>query len=121
MLNETIKLSPKGGFAIVTTGLYFEIPNGFEIQVRSRSGLAAKNQVCVLNSPGTVDADYTGEVKVILINHGVNEFVINNGDRIAQAILASVSAKNVVKLIRVNNISKYTERGSGGFGSTGIN
>jgi dUTP pyrophosphatase len=120
-LNETIKLSPQGGFAIVPTGLFFEIPNGFEIQVRSRSGLAAKNQVCVLNSPGTVDADYTGEVKVILINHGLNEFVINHGDRIAQAILANVSAKNVVNLIRVNNISKDTERGSGGFGSTGIN
>lgn len=120
-LSKTIKLSPKGGFAIVPTGLFFDIPTGFEIQVRSRSGLAAKNQVCVLNSPGTVDADYTGEVKVILINHGLNEFVVNHGDRIAQAVLAVVTAKNIVDLNRVNNISKDTERGSGGFGSTGIN
>lgn len=119
-LTEPIKLSPKGGFAIVPTGLFFEIPTNFEIQVRSRSGLAAKNQVCVLNSPGTVDADYRGEVKVILINHGLNEFVINHGDRIAQAVICSVIGKNFVKLNKVNNIDENTERGSGGFGSTGV-
>lgn len=119
-LTQTITLSPKGGFAIIPTGLYFEIPENFEIQVRSRSGLAAKNQVCVLNSPGTVDADYRGEVKVILINHGEDDFFVNHGDRIAQAVIASVIGKNFVKLEKVNNIDENTERGSGGFGSTGV-
>ena len=119
-LKETIKLSPQGGFAIIPTGLFFEIPQNFEIQVRSRSGLAAKNQVAVLNSPGTIDADYLGEVMVILINHGLNEFYVNHGDRIAQAVLGVVTAKNTVVLNKVNNISNNTERGSGKFGSTGI-
>jgi len=119
-LTETIKLSPQGGFAIIPTGLYFELPEGFEIQVRSRSGLAAKNQVCVLNSPGTVDADYRGEIKVILINHGLNEFYVENGDRIAQGVIASVIGKNVLTLNTVKEINENTERNSGGFGSTGI-
>ena len=119
-LKETIKLAPQGGFAIIPTGLFFEIPQNFEIQVRSRSGLAAKNQVAVLNSPGTIDADYLGEVMVILINHGLNEFYVNHGDRIAQAVLGVVTAKNTVVLNKVNNITNNTERGSGKFGSTGI-
>jgi dUTP pyrophosphatase len=119
-LTETIKLSPQGGFTIIPTGLYFELPEGFEIQVRSRSGLAAKNQVCVLNSPGTVDADYRGEIKVILINHGLNEFYVENGDRIAQGVIASVIGKNVLTLNAVKEINENTERNSGGFGSTGI-
>lgn len=119
-LTEPMGLSPRGGFAIVPTGLYFEIPDNFEIQVRSRSGLAAKNQVVVLNSPGTVDADYRGEVKVILINHSDEIFMINHGDRIAQAVIASVIGKNFVKLEKVNNIDENTGRGSGGFGSTGV-
>jgi dUTP pyrophosphatase len=119
-LTEPMGLSPRGGFAIVPTGLYFEIPENFEIQVRSRSGLAAKNQVVVLNSPGTIDADYRGEIKVILINHSDEGFVVNHGDRIAQAVVAAVTAKNFIKLIKVNNINEDTERGSGGFGSTGI-
>jgi len=105
---------------IIPTGLYFEIPENFEIQVRPRSGLAAKNGVTVLNTPGTVDADYRGEVKVILINHSDNAFVVNHGDRIAQAVIASVIGKNFVKLEKVNNIDEKTERGSGGFGSTGV-
>lgn len=120
-LSKSITLSPKGGFAIVPTGLFFELPEGLEIQVRSRSGLAAKYQVCVLNSPGTVDADYRGEIKVILINHGLNEFNIEHGDRIAQAVIASVIGKRSVKLTRVSEINENTERGSGGFGSTGKN
>jgi len=119
-LTEPIKLSPQGGFAIIPTGLFFEIPENFEIQVRSRSGLAAKNQVVVLNSPGTVDADYRGEVKVILINHSDEVFMINHGDRIAQAVISSVIGKNFVKLNKVNKIDENTERGSGGFGSTGL-
>ena len=82
--------------------------------------MAAKNGVTVLNTPGTVDADYRGEVKVILINHSDNAFVINHGDRIAQAVAAAVTAKNFIKLTKVNNINEDTERGSGGFGSTGV-
>ena len=110
-----------GKFDMVPTGLYFDIPDNFEIQVRPRSGLAAKNGVTVLNAPGTVDSDYTGEVKVILINHGEEDFIINHGDRIAQAVVSTVSAKNVIKLEKISEISKNTERASGGFGSTGKN
>lgn len=119
-LTKDIILPPKGGFTIVPTGLFFEIPDNFEIQIRSRSGLAAKNQVAVLNSPGTIDADYRGEIKVILINHGLSEFEIKHGDRIAQGVLAAVTAKNYINLTKVKNISDNTERGTGGFGSTGI-
>jgi dUTP pyrophosphatase len=118
-LEESITI-PSGRVAIVPTGLFFNIPPNFEIQIRPRSGLAAKNSVTVLNSPGTIDADYRGEVKVILINHGLDEFTINHGDRIAQAVMASVFAKNVVNLSKVDEISNETERGTGGFGSTGV-
>jgi dUTP pyrophosphatase len=111
---------PPHGVRIIPTGLYFEIPENFEIQVRPRSGLAAKNGVTVLNTPGTVDADYRGEVKVILINHSEVGFFVNHGDRIAQAVIASVIGKNFVSLSKVNNINENTERGSGGFGSTGL-
>jgi len=111
---------PPHGVRIIPTGLYFEIPENFEIQVRPRSGLAAKNSVTVLNTPGTVDADYRGEVKVILINHSEVGFFVNHGDRIAQAVIASVIGKNFVKLEKVNNIDENTGRGSGGFGSTGV-
>ena len=104
---------------IVPTGLFFHIPEGFEIQIRPRSGLAAKNGITVLNSPGTIDSDYRGEIKVILINHSGESFLINNGDRIAQAVIATVIGKNVIDLIKVSDISENTERGSGGFGSTG--
>ncbi len=118
-LDSPVTVHPHG-VRIIPTGLYFEIPENFEIQVRPRSGLAAKNGVTVLNTPGTVDADYRGEVKVILINHSDNAFVVNHGDRIAQAVIASVIGKNFVKLEKVNNIDENTERGSGGFGSTGV-
>ncbi len=111
---------PAGNKTIVSTGLFFEIPNNFEIQIRPRSGLAAKNGVTVLNTPGTIDADYRGEIKVILINHGHEPFQINNGDRIAQAVIASVISKNFVNLKKVDVISSDTERGAGGFGSTGL-
>jgi dUTP pyrophosphatase len=109
-----------GNRAIIPTGLYFELPDNFELQIRPRSGLAAKNGVTVLNTPGTVDADYRGEVKVILINLSTDDFVINHGDRIAQGVLATVTSKNVINLLKLDNISSNTERGSGGFGSTGI-
>lgn len=119
-LNESITIPAKQR-VIVPTGLFFELPENFEIQVRPRSGLAAKNGVTVLNTPGTIDADYRGEIKVILINLGEQPFEIIHGDRIAQAVVASVTAKNVINLNRVTEISQDTERGSGGFGSTGKN
>jgi len=109
-----------GKIGIVPTGLYFELPDLMEIQVRPRSGLAAKNGVTVLNTPGTVDSDYRGEIKVILINHSDEDFVINNGDRIAQGVIASVLNKNVINLNRISEVSNNTNRGDGGFGSTGV-
>ena len=105
--------------AVISTGLFFEIPENYEIQIRSRSGLAAKNGIMVLNSPGTIDADYRGEIKVILFNSGEEPFIVNNGDRIAQGIFASVIGKNFVDIECVDTIDLETERGSGGFGSTG--
>ncbi len=111
---------PAGQFATVPTGLFFEIPENFEIQIRPRSGLAAKYGITVLNTPGTIDADYRGEIKVILINHGSSYFEINHGDRIAQAVIASVINKNFIDLAQVKEVLDDTERSSGGFGSTGI-
>ena len=96
-------------FKLVPTGLYFELPEGLEIQVRPRSWLAAKWGVTVLNSPGTVDADYRGEIKVILINHGINPLTINNGDRIAQAVVASVVGNKMIKLNKVKDTSEGQE------------
>ncbi len=107
---------PAGKFAMVPTGLFFEIPEGYEVQVRPRSGLAAKNGITVLNTPGTIDSDYRGEIKVILINLGSSDFTINSGDRIAQMIIAPVIQAS---FSIVENLSQ-TERGSGGFGSTGV-
>lgn len=118
-LSEPVFLEP-GEFSLIPTGLYFEIPNHFEIQVRPRSGLAAKNGVTVLNTPGTIDSDYTGECKIILINHSKNTFKIENGDRIAQGVLAPVFANKVVSILEVENIDKETERKEKGFGSTGV-
>lgn len=106
--------------AIIPTGLFFEIPDNFEIQIRPRSGIAAKNGVTVLNSPGTIDADYRGEIKVILVNHSDDRYMINHGDRIAQAVIASVISKNIVSLIKRDEISTETERGTGGFGHSGL-
>lgn len=122
-LTEQITISGRASennIAIIPTGLYFELPEGFEIQVRPRSGLAAKNGITVLNSPGTVDSDYRGEVKVILINHGLENFTIQHGDRIAQAVIGSVFAKNTVSLTEVKEILNDTQRSHGGFGHTGI-
>lgn len=118
-LKENVLIRPNER-AIIPTGLFFEIPDNFEIQIRPRSGLAAKEGVTVLNAPGTIDADYRGEIKVILINHGGINFTVKHGDRIAQAVIASVIAKNVVNLIKLDSISDKTERGSDGFGSTGL-
>ena len=102
---------------IIKTGLYISLPNGFEAQVRSRSGLSIKHGLCVLNSPGTIDADYRGEVGIILINLSQEPYTINNGDRIAQLVIAS---HEQAQWIEVNELSK-TVRGINGFGSTGIN
>jgi len=101
---------------IVKTGLYIALPVGFEAQVRPRSGLAVKKGITVLNSPGTVDADYRGEIGVILVNLSNEEFVVNDGERIAQLIIAKHER---VSWQEVNNLNE-TERGSGGFGSTGV-
>ena len=112
---------PAGQRAIIPTGLFFQISDNFEVQIRPRSGLAAKNGVTVLNTPGTIDADYRGEIKIILINLGNDVFQINHGDRIAQGVLSAVTAKNYVDFVKMSSISENTERGTGGFGSTGSN
>jgi len=104
-----------GKHAMVPTGLTIALPSGFEAQVRPRSGLAAKHGVTVLNSPGTIDADYRGEINVILINHGEAPFAIRRGERIAQMVIAPVVQ---AQLVTVSALSA-TDRGSGGFGSTG--
>ena len=101
--------------ALVPTGLSVAIPNDTEIQIRPRSGLAAKSSISVLNTPGTIDSDYRGELKVILFNHGDKEFIINNGDRIAQMVLVLILK---VQFEEVQDLPE-TIRGSGGFGSTG--
>ncbi|WP_119388730.1 dUTP diphosphatase [Taklimakanibacter lacteus] len=106
---------PPGGRALVATGFAIALPHGFEAQVRPRSGLAAKHGVTVLNAPGTIDADYRGEIKVILVNHGEAAFAIKRGDRIAQMIVAPVTR---IRLSEQASLSD-TARGAGGFGSTG--
>jgi dUTP pyrophosphatase len=100
----------------VPTGICVAIPAGYEAQVRPRSGLAAKHGVTLLNSPGTIDSDYRGEVAVLLINHGDAPFIINRGDRIAQLVVASLAA---AELVEVGSLDE-TERGAGGFGSSGV-
>ena len=112
--NAPLVLAP-GKHAMVPTGLAIALPDGFEAQVRPRSGLAAKHGVTVLNSPGTIDADYRGEIQVILINHGSEPFAIKRGERIAQMVIAPVVQ---AKLVAVAELST-TDRGAGGFGSTG--
>lgn len=102
---------------LVPTGLFMEIPEGYEGQVRPRSGLAIKNGITVLNTPGTIDADYRGEVKIILINLSDTDFTINSGDRIAQIIFAKCEQMEVVNVEALSE----TERGAGGFGHTGKN
>lgn len=114
-LTEPIELKPLER-ALVKTGLFMEIPAGFECQVRPRSGLAFKNGITVLNSPGTIDADYRGEVGVILINLSNDTFVIQDGERIAQLVFAKVEQAEW----KVANELSETERGAGGFGSTGV-
>ena len=114
LLKEPINLKPNSS-CLVPTGLAVAFSNEFEIQIRPRSGLAAKNSISVLNTPGTIDSDYRGEIKVILFNHGKNDFLINNKDRIAQMILTPVIK---MELEETTDLPKSI-RGEGGFGSTG--
>ena len=113
--DKQIKILP-GKSEIIPTGLAVAIPKNFEIQIRPRSGLAAKSQISVLNTPGTIDADYRGELKVILINLSDKVFVVEKGLRIAQMVLCPVVKATLKEVTNLEN----TERGSGGFGSTGI-
>lgn len=115
-ITETITLKPLER-AIVKTGLFLEIPIGYEAQIRPRSGLAAKKGITVLNSPGTIDADYRGELGVILVNLSNEAYVIEDGDRIAQMIIAKHERANWIEV----EVLTETSRGSGGFGSTGLN
>ncbi|MDG1503746.1 MAG: dUTP diphosphatase [Flavicella sp.] len=114
-LDEVIILKPMQR-AIVKTGLFIALPVGTEAQVRPRSGLAAKNGVTVLNSPGTIDADYRGEIGVILINLSLKNFTINDGERIAQLVIAKHERAEWQEVTELDD----TERGAGGFGSTGV-
>ena len=113
-INEPIKLKPQNSCSI-PTGISVAFPSEYEIQIRPRSGLAAKNNISVLNTPGTIDSDYRGEIKVILYNHGNTDFLINNKDRIAQMILTPVIKMNLEE----TDTLPETVRGEGGFGSTG--
>tara|TARA_B100001758_G_C18276558_1_gene539281 strand:- start:54 stop:491 length:438 start_codon:yes stop_codon:yes gene_type:complete len=113
-LNESIILKSKER-KLIRTGIYISIPDGYEAQVRPRSGLAIKHGITVLNSPGTIDSDYRGEIGVILINHSDVDFKISNGDRIAQLVLSSYEK---IKWTEIESLDD-TQRGKGGFGSTG--
>ncbi|MDX1586072.1 MAG: dUTP diphosphatase, partial [Balneolaceae bacterium] len=114
-LNEPLELKP-GQRALIPTGFQMALPEGYEAQIRPRSGLAYKHGVTMLNTPGTIDADYRGEVKVLAINHGDKVFTVNHGDRIAQMVIAPVQQMFAEE---VENLPD-SDRGSGGFGSTGI-
>jgi dUTP pyrophosphatase len=115
-LDKTLLIDPLER-ALIKTGLFIELPSGYEAQVRTRSGMALKKGLSVLNSPGTIDADYRGEIGVILVNISNEKQEIKDGDRVAQLVIASVEQP---RLIEVNELNK-TPRGAGGFGSTGFN
>lgn len=114
-ISEPLTIEP-GAVSVIGTGLSFDIPRGYEIQVRSRSGLAAKCGIATLNSPGTIDWDYRGELKVILINHGREPFVVEPGMRIAQIVVAPMLQADFASIDALSE----TARGSGGFGHTGL-
>ena len=117
-LNEQVIIPPMGR-KLIDTGLIFEIPLDYELQVRSRSGLALKNGIMVLNSPGTVDSGYRGFIGVILFNTDEKEFIVNHGDRIAQAVICQVQQMHTTELINTEELTT-TDRNSDGFGSTGV-
>jgi len=114
LVKNPIKIKPNES-ALIPTGISIAIPNDTEVQIRPRSGLAAKSSISVLNAPGTIDSDYRGEIKIILFNHGKEEFIVNNNDRIAQMVLMPILK---IKFEEVEDLPT-TLRGSGGFGSTG--
>ena len=114
-IEDAISLIP-GTRILIPTGLFIELPEGHEAQIRPRSGLALKHGITVLNSPGTIDADYRGEIKVLLINHGQETFEIQNGERIAQMIVAKYERV----IWEISTELNTTERGAGGYGSTGV-
>lgn len=114
-LSGSVTIEP-GGRVLIPTGLQIAVPAGYEAQVRPRSGLAIRNGITMLNSPGTIDADYRGEVMVIAVNHGSEPFEVAHGDRIAQLVVAPVAQVTVVETDSLDG----TERGEGGFGSTGV-
>ena len=113
-INNPIKVAPNNS-ALIPTGLSIAIPNDVEVQIRPRSGLAAKSSIGILNTPGTIDSDYRGELKIILFNHSNKEFIVNNNDRIAQIVLMPVLKVDFEEVDELPD----TLRGSGGFGSTG--
>ena len=113
-IKESLTIKPRTS-SLIPTGISVAFSENYEIQIRPRSGLAAKNNISVLNTPGTIDSDYRGEIKIIIYNHGNNDFIVNNGDRIAQMILAPVVK---MELEETNDLPE-TNRGIGGFGSTG--
>ena len=113
--DKVVSINP-GERALIPTGLYIHLPYGYEAQIRPRSGLALKYGITVLNTPGTIDADYRGEIGVCLINHGNDTFDVHHGDRIAQIVFAQVEQVQLIEVDKLDN----TERGDGGFGHTGV-
>ncbi|MCK4923813.1 MAG: dUTP diphosphatase [Spirochaetes bacterium] len=116
-LESPVEVKP-GEFTRISTGIIVSIPRGYEAQIRPRSGLAFKHGVTVLNAPGTIDADYRGEVDIILINHGKESFTVTNGMRIAQMVIARVANARIEEVVSIEELEK-TERDNGGFGHTG--
>ena len=114
-IKSSITIKPKTSY-LIPTGLSVAFSEDYEVQIRPRSGLAAKNNISILNTPGTIDSDYRGEIKVIIYNHGNNDFIINNGDRIAQMV---ISKYEQISFTLTENLD-HTERGEGGYGHTGI-
>jgi dUTP pyrophosphatase len=119
-INEPITIQANGGRGKIPTGLQFVIPEGFEVQIRPRSGLAFKSGISLTNTPGTIDSDYRGEIQILIINHGREDFIINNGDRIAQAVIAPVWQAHFSEIAELPSEAD-NKRGAGGFGSTGVN
>lgn len=114
-LGAPVRLAAKGGRALVPAGFAMQLPQGFEAQIRPRSGLAFKFGVTLLNTPGTIDSDYRGEIKILMINHGEDDFLVERGMRIAQMVIAPVLHMKIEQV----SVLEDTERGAGGFGSTG--
>lgn len=114
-VNEEVVIAP-GTIKLIGTGIAIAIPNGYEGQIRPRSGLAIKNGISLVNTPGTIDSDYRGEINIIMINFGEKPFIINRGDRIAQMIINKIEIPSIIEVNELDN----TNRGAGGFGSTGL-